>query len=270
MPADTRPTSVTDAELVAYIDGELLPAARAVVEARLAEDAELRSRLETLSAANLPYREAFDLLLADAPSSRLATLLAGIEATAAAPVAPVAPRRRFGWREAAIAAAVVLLAGGACGYGAARWLTPPVVVAERQGWRDVVAEYLSLYTGETLAVIPDDADLRGRELAEVGGKLQLGLTPEQVALPDMELKRAQLFEFRGMPLGQIVYLSSKDGPVAFCIIANGRPDAAPQFEQRDDKNVVFWTKGGRGYLIIGKVPRETLEALASSLQSRVS
>src|SRR5207248_10153719 len=42
------------------------------------------------------------------------------------------------------------------------------------GWRAVVAEYLTLYTTDTLANIPDDAAVRARELEAVGNKLGAG------------------------------------------------------------------------------------------------
>jgi anti-sigma factor RsiW len=270
MAGDPVTIEATDAELVAYLDGALDPAARAALEARLAADPALSARRDTLAAGSLGSTEGFGLLLAAAPAERLAALFAAAEAEAAR-TAGASPRGRPRWPLAA-AAAVLLVAGGLLGFGAARLVAPaPVVVeAEAPGWRAVVAEYLTLYTRDTLAVIADDAALRARELAEVGGRLSLALTPEKVSLPDLELKRAQLFQFKGMPLAQIAYLSTDDGPVAFCIIANGKPDEPPAFEERLGQNIVFWTKGGRGYMVIGKLPRPTLEALAASLDSRVS
>ncbi len=35
-------------------------------------------------------------------------------------------------------------------------------------------------------------------------------------------------------------------------------------------NIVFWNAGGRGYLVIGTMPREQLEAYAETLKTRVS
>jgi hypothetical protein len=84
----------------------------------------------------------------------------------------------------------------------------------------------------------------------------------------MTLKRAQLLEFRGLPLAQIAYRSISDGPVAFCIIANGKPDIPRTFEARHGWNIEFWNTDGIGYMVIGKVPPETLEALAATLESR--
>src|SRR5690606_5179583 len=136
-----------------YLDGELDAAGRADLERRLAADSELKAQLDRLARGSLAWRPAFDLLLAEAPADRLAAILAGAERAAAS---PAAGRRPAVWQMAA-AAAVLLVLGSLCGFGAARWLAPvPQVVAERPGWREVVADYVGLYTKETLALIPDD------------------------------------------------------------------------------------------------------------------
>ena len=133
-------------------------------------------------------------------------------------------------------------------------------------WRNTCPSTLR----ETFAPFPSDPALHVPGLAMVGDELGLDLAPDKVALPDFDLKGAILFRFRDMPLAQIAYLSPKFGPAEFCIIVNGRPDAPAQFEQREGKNIVYWTKGGRGYLVIGDLPRQQLEAMASTLAGRIS
>jgi hypothetical protein len=124
-------------------------------------------------------------------------------------------------------------------------------------------------TTDTLAAIPDDAGAVAAELSAAGGKLSLDLDPAKLALPDAALKRAEILDFRGKPLVQVAYLTGDSGPIALCIIANGQPDKAAAFETREGFNIVFWTDDGRGYMLIGKVPRDTLEAYAGTLAPRV-
>ena len=255
--------SQMDIELTGYLDGELTAEERRAVEARLTADSSLRARLDLLASA-MPSAEAFDLLLAEAPEDRLNAIL---DATRLAP-APVAWWRS---RLVAVAAALCLVViGAAIGFGVSRVVSPGTVeVAEPANWRAVVAEYLALYNDETLAAIPDDLALRTTELANVGAKLSLRLTPEDVALPGMTLKMAQLLDFRGMPLGQIAYRAASGGPVAFCIIANGKPDTPVKLEKRDDWNIAFWNADGLGYMVIGRIAPDTLASLATTLQTRV-
>jgi anti-sigma factor RsiW len=262
-----------DGVLVAFIDGELDADERRIVEKRLAADSALRARLDMLDRGGRPFAEAFEPLLAAAPHEQLDAIYAAATESLPKPgvVKTNTPGRR--WGLAAIAAALAIFVVGA----AAGFLVPlltglvaPVQVAESPNWRQVVAEYSTLTTAETLAAIPVDAGLLSTEVKTLGTRVSLQLSADKLMLPDVMLKRAQAFEFRGRPLVQFAYLSPVDGPLAFCIIANGRPDAAPAFEQREGSNIVFWTKDGRGYMIIGKAPRETLEAFAGSLAGTVS
>jgi len=262
MNGNGESVSQVDVELTGYLDGELTAEARQALEARLATDGSLRARLDLLAGAK-PAAEAFDLLLAEAPEERLSAIL---DATRRARPTVAWWRRRV---VAAAAALLLIVIGAAIGFGVSHLINPGTVeVAEPANWRAVVAEYLALYTDETLAAIPDDPALRTTELANVGAKLSLHITPEDVALPGMTLKMAQLLDFRGMPLAQIAYRSTSGGPAAFCIIANGKPDIPVTLEQRDDWNIAFWNADGLGYMVIGRLAPETLESLATTLRTR--
>ena len=142
--------------------------------------------------------------------------------------------------------------------------------ATPDGWRAVVAEYLTLYTRDTLANLPDDRSLHEAELKSVGDKLALGLSVDKVALDGLALKRSQLFNLDGRPLAQIAYLTSDDGPVAFCIIADAAKDQELSFEERRGRNIVYWSKRGHAFMLIGNLSRSTLETLAASLAARIA
>lgn len=259
MQPDRTPT--LDEELTAYLDGELDQAARASLEARLTADQALRRRLELLRAARPPAAP-FDLILDMAPIDRLEQMLEAADK-------PPRAWGSFGGLRALAAAVLLLILGGAIGFALSRSLAP-TEVAEAPGWRAVVADYVSLYTPETFALAPTDPEAYTPRLKIVGDGLGLDLAPETVALPGLDLRGAILFQYDGKPLGQVSYLSTEYGPVAFCIIKNGREDAPLAFEERRGMNVAFWNDGGRGYLIIGTMPREALAPLAETLAGRVS
>ena len=259
---------MNDETLVAYLDGELGPAERARLEDRLAADSALRARLDLLRSGGGDFAGAFQNLFDAAPADRLAAMLGRIEAEqesrrAASP--------RTGFRPALIAAAAALLVvGGVAGYVASGVTGREELEAADPGyWRSVVADYVALYTDETFAGIPDNDAIKSAGLAGVGSKIGLDLSLDKVRLPDLNLKGAILFAYRDMPLAQIAYLSKNEGPVAFCIIANGAPDHGLRFEEREGRNVVYWAKGGRSFLVIGKLPKEDLESYAASLEERV-
>jgi anti-sigma factor RsiW len=253
-----------DSILTAYVDGELAAAERAALEKRLLTEPALKMRLDELGRGERAFGPAFDALLAAAPEEKLAAMLADLAAKHAHDGRRSAGSR-WGWAMAIAAALVIFAAGGLAGYMLPILTHKP----ELPGWRQVVAEYQGLTTSETLAAIPESAAMVSEELTAIGGKLTLDLAPDKLALPNAALKRAQLFEFRGRPLVQIAYLTADNGPLAFCIIANGRPDTSVAFEMREGFNIVFWTNKGHGYMLIGKAPREALEAYAGDLAARV-
>jgi anti-sigma factor RsiW len=255
----------SDALLTAYLDGELDAAERGALEKRLLAEPALKVRLDQIARGGRPFGPAYDALLSAAPEARMQAMLSELIAKHGGAGQRRAPRSW--WSFPAIAAAVVIfIAGGLAGYGV------PLLThkaPEQPGWRQVVAEYQGLTTTDTLAAIVDNPPAMSQELATIGTKLAIDLSPDKLALPDATLKRAQLFQFRGRPLVQLAYLAGGDGPMALCIIANGRPDEAAAFEMREGFNIVFWTEGGRGYMLIGKQPRAALEAYAGDLQPRV-
>ncbi len=170
----------------------------------------------------------------------------------------------------AAAAAVVFVAG----FAVDRFAFPLVGIErateQPEEWRNAVAEYIGLYTSDTLAGAPEDSAARARELENLTARLDLRLTPDRLALPDLILKRAQLLSYDGKPLGQIAYLDPDKGPVALCIIADGERDLPVKAEQRRGMNIVYWAKGGRGFMLIGHLPAERLQAMAETIETRLS
>lgn len=250
-----------DALLTAWLDGELATDERAALDRRLAAESALRERLDVLRAGGRPFAEAYDALLSAAPAERLAERFAEV----------AAPRNATGastWRWRAAAAAVLIFAVGSLAGYLGAWLTAP---APPTGWRQAVAEYHAFISPETVAFMVEDDQALAAELAAIGARMDLDLAPDRLALPGAALKRAQLYDYNGMPLLQLVYQGADEQPFALCIIANGRDDGAISFEEREGSGIVYWYKGGYGYLVIGReTPRTALEAWAGDVAARFS
>jgi len=248
-----------DRELTAYLDGELDKAERAALDARLEGDPTLRARLGALRAAADRTRLAFATLLETAP---LADMRTRLDATLAAPPAPAATPWRRG--AAAIAAAVAIVAFAA-GLGAGRWSVGSGGGGERDDWRQAVVEYMALYTPETFGSAPSPQ--LTEEIASLSRRLETSLDVDRLQLDGLSLRRAVLFQYEGAPLGQIAYLDGAT-PLAFCIVRDGEPDAALATSSRGGFAVASWAQGGRGFMLIGKIPVERLAALARSLEEK--
>ncbi len=250
-----------DAELVALIDNELDEDAKGRLLARLAEDAALRQRYQTLREAGAPIAASFDALLASAPISRLRAALPRERPprmAAARPFAGIALRE--------LAAGIVI---GILAAGAAAWVALSLAQkGEQDDWRTAVVEYMELYTNETFALSNPDPSLQAKELTAVGDRVGADLTPESVALPGLRFKAAQVLSYDGKPLGEIAYVDAQGAPVLFCVIANGAANAPTRPERRGELSLASWSHGGRGYLLIGRLPGEQVAKLARTLEGR--
>jgi anti-sigma factor RsiW len=155
----------------------------------------------------------------------------------------------------------------AAGVGA--WLALISKTSSGEDWRSAVADYTNLYTNETFSRLRPDASLEAIELGAVGQSVGAKLTPEIVALPDLRFTVALMLSFKGSPLGAIAYVDAEGSPLMFCIIANHGPDAPLWSERRGDLALASWSREGRGYLVIGRIPEERALELAQGLEKRV-
>jgi anti-sigma factor RsiW len=288
---DISPERPSDADLVAHLDGKLAADRLAWMQGWLARDAELRARLGLLESGGKRFKEAFGALLEAAPQQRLESMLKDVLAQArisqARPSAEIIkPSFRRGklpgaglgsraWpRLGLIAAGLLLFLAGAL-----MEAELPTLIAKfglrtteqaEDDWRQAAAQYVSLYTPETLSNIADDPAPRERELAALSKKLGLALPLASISLPGISLKRVQLLQYDGKPLGQIAYLDPHDGAVALCIYDGGSTDSQPASEQRAGLNVVHWSVRGRAFMLVGHLPASRLQEFASLLTRQMT
>ncbi len=250
-----------DAEIVALIDNELDKDARRRLLTRLATDEALRRRYEALREAKAPIALAFDALIEKAPLSRLRAALP----PESAPHAAVRPFARIAFRD--IAAGVI---GFLLGVGAAAWIALSIAPrGEQEDWRAAVVQYTNLYSNETFSPLHPDAALQALELSAVGGRVGAHLTPDTVTLPGLRFTVAFMLSFAGSPLAVIAYVEAQGAPVLLCVIDNHAPDAGMRSERRGELSLANWSRGGRGYLVIGRIPEEQAVELAGMLKERI-
>ncbi len=250
-----------DAELVALIDNELDENRKSALLARLETDERLRARYESLRETRAPIAASFDALLEKAPIERLRARLP-VDSGAQAP-----PGRFAGiaLRELAAGFIIGLLVAGAAAW-AALSLAP---LEEKEDWHSAVVEYADLYTNETFSPLNPDPSLAAIELSAVGARVGANLTPGAVALPGLRFTVAFMLSYEGTPLGVIAYVDHQGTPVLLCVYASHAPDAPMGSERRGDLSLAFWSRGGRSYLVIGRMPTEQAVDLAQTLEKRV-
>lgn len=255
----------SDEQLTAYLDGELTPDQVARVEALLETDERVAARLEFLSRSNLPFTEAFAPLLSQAPKARLEAMLPDLPSEQQQPAPLRAGRRGFlGALAACLVAGVV---ADRAFIGLHRRLTAR---DEGSEWRAVVAEYIALYTPDTLAGPNPSEPAKVAQLAVLEDKLGLSLSPETVSLPGVDFKRALLLQYDDQPLAQIAYLDPETGPMALCIVRSDGGAKAPEVEGRKGMNVVYWANASHAFMLIGHAPLERMQELAADARMRLA
>jgi anti-sigma factor RsiW len=250
-----------DAELVALIDNELDKGRRAALLARLAADEGLRQSYEELWQTSTPLAASFDVLLEQAPLTRLRSALP----TKGLIRRPPWRFTRIAFRELAAGLVIGVLAAGAAIWAASTF----GLFDGREDWRTAIAEYTHLYTNETFSPLKPDAAQQAAELNAVSAMVGAKLTPENATLPDLRFASAFMLSYGGSPMGVLAYVDPSGAPVLLCILANGAPDAPTQSERRGDLSLAWWSRNGRSHLIIGHVSEEQADALAQMIEKQV-
>ncbi|QRM43001.1 anti-sigma factor [Rhizobium sp. BG4] len=264
MTSDIRMPS--DEQLTAFLDGELPQQEMARIEALANEDEEVAARIEFLANGSMPFREAFAPLLDEAPQQKLEAMLAAIPAPAAAAKTERSAITRRGLFGALAASLAVGIIADRAYLGIGRNLGRD----EGSEWRSVVAEYIALYTPDTLAGPVPPADVQTAQLARVDSKLGLNLSPEAVALPGVDFKRAQLLEYDDHPLAQIAYLDPETGPMALCIVRSEKGAKEPDIEGRKGMNVIYWSTATHAFMLIGHAPVDRMREIADAVRPKLT
>lgn len=243
----------SDEELSCYLDGEADDALATAIEQARADNPELETRLKMFEAAALSFAQDQALLLDQAPEP---PMLAPVAAT------PATTSRKA----TALVACVSMLAGAVLTVGAFMAWHPEKVV----DWRDVVANYQSLYVTETLTATTFTSAEQAEMLDRVGRKLgyDFGRLPN---VDGYRFTRAQELGFEGRPLAQLTFLTSEQAPVALCVIKSD--DAGSSELVRQDMHgleVYSWYDGGFAVLLVGPKGDSSLPLAAAQFQAALS
>lgn len=247
----------SDEQLVAYLDDELNPDYRRQLDDAIADDPLLNLRLQWLSRSSLPYKNAYDELARKAPLERLQARLDAIPS----PQDPGLSRRWF-----IGAAAATLVAGGVL----ADRLFLNWQAQQPHNWRGLVGTYMALYVPQTLDHLPTDEATQRAQLRTIDARLGLNLSPAGLKLPGAEFKRAQMLEYDGVPIAQIVYLDARHGPLALCVTRSNSGSQPLVHERRHQMNVVYWTEREHAWMLIGHDTATGLSEKANLLRSRLA
>jgi anti-sigma factor RsiW len=252
---------IGDAELNAYLDGELDTESQAVVAAWLAKNPEEAVRLELMRRdKDLLANINSDILSAPIPAQFTKTIAR----------MPTTPANNNHWMRAA-AAIVLLLAGAAGGWFAHEQVIPSQIVA-KAGFVDQAVSAHVLFTKERRHAVEAKAEEKHlvRWLSRRVGRT---LNPPNLNEAGYKLVGGRLVSDYGRPAAQFMF-QTKDRERLTLYVRSAPDEKETKFQIVEDRGVsaFYWIEKPYAYALIGKVGRKKLVALGeivhTHLQSR--
>ncbi len=247
---NTPPRSLGDAELHAYVDGELDEVRYTEVEAWLTEHADDGAKVEAWKRQKAALHAHFDGVL-DEPLPASLQNSVGRNRTG---------RSMPAWMR--IAAAIVLFAAGvASGWGLKNWHGNGDLAAIRFVQRAMGAHVV--YLPEVRHPVEIGADEEKHLVAWLSKRLGHAVRAPGLTGAGFHLVGGRLLPDAGLPAAQFMY-EDGGGRRVMLYVRSGRlgKDTAFRFVNEGDVAAFYWIDGPMGYALTGKVPRPDLLGLA--------
>lgn len=146
-------------------------------------------------------------------------------------------------------------------FGASPFAEP---VADK--WVQQAAIYQALCVPETVAPISLSAEELDAQLTRASEALGRDFPRSDLeGLPGLTFKRAQILGFEGAPLIQLVFATADGTPVAFCVVAQDGTVEKVESVWIEDQPVRHWSDEPHGFMIVGRVSDEDMDAYAQAL-----
>ncbi|MCC6196012.1 MAG: anti-sigma factor [Burkholderiales bacterium] len=242
---------ITDADVNAYVDGQLAAVRKQAVEDALARDPALAARVAELRRQNAALCDAFDTWLDEAPPERLVAATAGV------------PLRRAGrgWIGAAFAAAATLLIGVGLGWFGREW------TLQREGMPTTFTRQAALvhalYAGDANRPVEIGAAEEARLVRWLTRRLGF-----QVRAPDLNslgfsLVGGRLVAGNENPTALFVYENANKQRLTLQVRKPMHPssEVAFRYAVEDGVGVYYWIEENCSYALSGNLDKAQLLAL---------
>lgn len=241
---------IREAQLHAYVDGELSDDVRVAVEAHLREHEEQAEQVRAWRAQNEALHRRFDAVLDEPHDLRLPP--AAIE------------RRRNRWRGSAFAIAASLLLGVAIGYVGRAAVDRPS--ASQSLPRQALAAH-AVYVAEVRHPVEVGAAEHKHLLAWLSKRLAAPLRAPDLQAAGFALLGGRLLppagEVGSAPVAQLMYENAQGKRLTLLVRREPtHADTAFRFVNHGATNVFYWFDGPFGYALSGEVERDALASLA--------
>jgi anti-sigma factor RsiW len=248
--ATTSP--IGEADLHAYVDGQLDAARRAQVDAHLAENADAARLVRQLRAQIEELHLAYDPVLNEPLPPRLTAL---------------SPRP---WLAPGLAAGIAGLAcGAAAGWFGHAAMQPPPLAGTGFAQRALAAHVL--YVAEQRHPVEVPAAQEAHLVAWLSKRLDAPIKAPNLQAHGFSLLGGRLLPGERGPLAQLMY-ESDGGERLTLTVKNSRGESEQtgfNLQERNGASAFYWIDGGYGYALSGAIGKQRLLALAHSVDEQL-
>lgn len=256
---------ITDADLHAYLDGELPKARRAQVETWLAKHEDAAARLRAYQAQTQALRQLYEPLL-DEP------LPAALLALAAAP-APTVRRDarwpRWAWQRIA-AGVVIAVVSGSLGWLAHGQFSPALIAPGLPLAHQAAVAHV-VFSPEIKRPVEIGAEHEDQLITWLSNRLGTAVRPPKLGALGYELIGGRLLPGNHGPVAQFMYHDASGQRLTLYVSADNpdNHDTAFRFAQEGPVNVFYWIDGKFGYALSAGIPKEELARIATAVYDQL-
>lgn len=253
-----RGAPVTEADLHAWLDGELPEDRRDDVERHLADNPDDARRFERYRAQRVLLNTSFGPLLDRPLPDALARPLAPTAATGVRP-----KRRAAAWALALAASLLVFLAGGAAGWLAHGW------TGNGSGNAAFVADAVAahrVFVVEVRHPVEVGADQEAHLVGWLSKRLGKPLRAPRLAAQGYDLVGGRLLSDAQGPAAQLMYQDAAGRRITLYVrpSTNGS-DTSFRFAQNGNVQAFYWRDNGLAWAVTGDLDRVTLSNIAEEV-----
>lgn len=266
-------TAVTEAELHAFVDGQLPAAREREIEAYLRARPEESQRLESYRAQRRELHALFDPVLEEAVPQRLAQR--------------AAPARMPWYLQRLAAGLAIALVGGAAGWGLrggasaergpfAAQGPAAITVASASGFaqRAVVAH--AVYAPEQRRPVEVDAAHEDQLIAWLSKRMGAPMKPPHLQALGYALEGGRLLPGGQGPVAQFMYRDEAGSRLTLYVsnevgdVPGVNNDTAFRFAREGKVNVFYWVEGRFGYAISADADRAALARVSGEVYRQLT
>jgi anti-sigma factor RsiW len=258
-------TVLTDAELHAYIDGELPAERRAQVEAQLSTDPAAAERVRAYRAQKQALRDLFAPVLDEPIPESLRQL--------AMPPQGV-PGKRFlpRWSLQRVAASLLIgVFGGILGWLAHSSYQPAEVLARATPLPRQAAIAHAVFSPDVRRPVEIGAEHEDQLVTWLSKRLGTPVRPPKLGALGYELIGGRLLPGNSGPVAQFMYHDASGQRLTLYVspeITSNR-DTAFRFAQEGPINVFYWIDGAYGYALSSGRPKNELARIATAVYDQL-